>query len=189
MTDFESVKRVLQTSSKPLTGSEIASRLKVQRKEANSILYKGLGTKFVKSEDERPRWSLIESGRRGPTQTPLNFKQVPVGEIHVDQQGGDWTVTVAVVERSRNDMPCDVEMIGVRQARILVNRAFLGEDDDWSKISLLAGVGLCHQILSTKIGQAFHDAEPGLVLRDVLLALSSASPQSDEIENSYGADS
>ena len=180
MSDFESVKRVLQTSSKPLTGSEIASRLKVPRKEANSILYKGLGINFLKSGDERPRWSLIEPVRNGPTQTPLNFKQVPVGEIHVDQQGGDWTVTVAVADRSRNDVPYEVEMIGVRQARLLVNRSFLGEDDDWSKISLLAGVALCHQILSTKLGQALHDAEPGLVLRDVLLAMSSASPQSDE---------
>ena len=188
MTDVESVIQVLKTSPKPLTGSEIASRLKVSRKEAHSVLYKGLGTRFIKSEDARPRWSLINPVHAGTTQTPLNFEHVPVGEIHVDQQGGDWKVSIAVVDRSRNDVPCDVEMIGVRQARVLVNRAFLGRDYDWSKISLLAGVGLCHQILSVKIGPTLHDAEPGLVLRDVLLAFSSTSPPSGESQSSPECD-
>lgn len=188
--DTAAVVRALHTSSEPLTASAIALRLRTQRQVVNALLYAGLGSSFRKTLDEKPRWSLMDSGFGALNISGFDLNTSPSGPIHVDQQGGDWLVTVAIQQRSRNDPPYIVELTGVREATILVNGSLLGVhvEDNWHSAYLIAAFALTHQILLHKFGEVLNDAVPETILRDSLLAFGIAR-QTDRLSQGDSHDS
>ena len=181
MTDIDQVTKALAVAGRSMTASEVARVLKVSRKEVNSVLYSGLGSRFLRSEDEKPKWSLLSATRMASRRDDFSFQVQPGGPIHVDQQGGDWTVTVASAPRSRNDPPYEIEMTGVRVARVTVNTTLLGQHDrdDWASANLVAAFALTNQILLTRLGDSFSDQNPEMILRDTLLSFGASGEATD----------
>lgn len=171
MTEVNEVVHLLNSVGRSATASEIATLLKVDRSSVNSALYKGLGTHFLKSQDYRPRWSLIRAGASAPQR--ISFPDFEGVEFHIDQDGGDWSAVIQVTSDSRNDPPFRVEMVGLRKARILVNCTLLsseGPSESISKSSVftMAAVALTHQILTSSGRQTSTDFP--YVLGKVLLS-------------------
>jgi hypothetical protein len=181
MTDVNDIVRVLHSSGQPLTANEIANRLNTTRRNVNPLLYGNLGIKFRKTEDEKPKWSLISSLSESNRADGFGFTTSPDGAIHVDQQGGDWSASVALIEGSRNDPPYRVEMTGIREAKIIINQTLLGrqDKDDWSKAYLMAGFALTNQILLQRLGDTLSAQQPDMILRDTLLAFGALKKSTD----------
>lgn len=164
---------------RPASAQELASRLGLTRPEVNRALYSGLGVRYLKTDEARPRWSLLsEEIVTKRTPAPLKFPSVRPREFRIDQQGGDWTVTLLVAARSRNDPPFQTEMIGVRNIRVLLNSSVLGGDLDQPSVGsaavLLAAVALTLQIMRSR-NATLEDFDFELVMRDALLAFSASS--------------
>ena len=123
MTDIDSIVHLLRSLGKPATANEIASLLKVERGSVNSVLYRGLGSHFLKSQDYRPKWSLLRVGSTSPER--ISVPDFDGNQFHIDQDGGDWSAEIQLIAESRNDPPFRVEMLGHRKARVLVNTTLL----------------------------------------------------------------
>lgn len=149
MTEISEVAHLLSSLGRSATANEIASLLKVDRSSVNSALYKGVGTHFLKSQDYRPKWSLIRTGTSVPTK--VSFPEFEGVTFHIDQDGGDWSAQIQLVSESRNDPPFRVEMVGIRRARVLLNATLIPAEDNSetvprSSIFTMAAVALTQQI-------------------------------------------
>jgi len=177
--DVESVVVVLHSAAEPLTASQIAQRLKSTRSEVNAVLYSGIGVQFRKTADERPRWSLLGATLNTIRPDGFTLRSTASSPVHIDLQGGDWTVQIVQERRSRNDPLYRVEVTGVRHARVLVNVTLTGADSDLegaspsSAVLVAAAIGLTNQILLQRLGEDFERQRVDLLLRDVLHAFGS----------------
>lgn len=181
MLDVDQVVGALAIEGRPVSAADLARKMQTSRKEVNSILYQGLGVRFLRSEDKTPKWSLVCASGSTMNQDNFKFRVSPDGPIHVDHQGGDWTLVVALASRSRNDPPYVVEMTGLRQARVVVNSTLLGEQgsEDWGRAYLVAAFALTNQILLTRLGDPFAEASPEILLRDTLLSFAVSNEATD----------
>lgn len=100
------------------SASKIGRAVGATRSEVNSVLYAGKGEDFIKVEGQPPRWELRAKFGDVATRVP---DRNPAGEIHVDAQGGDWTVSISTCRKSRNDPIYEAEALGERRRHISVS--------------------------------------------------------------------
>jgi hypothetical protein len=176
----EEVAGVLRAAGIPLTAPEIAAKLKCERSEVNSLLYRHVGEVFLRSNEERPKWRLltlaVEGGGKRSDQVVL--PHAATGPIHIDFQGGDWTVEIRSLPMSRNDPPVVVERTGPNRVAISVSMAYDSENSgdtigSLSSAELVLAAGALVWEIACKQG-AVNDSRFGwdIAMRDVLLSLA-----------------
>ncbi len=174
MIEPERIMSVLASLGKPSTAGDIANHLGVDRSSVNATLYKYIGSRFLKSEDSRPRWSILtKTPSRG---NPVHLPQLRLDDFHIDQQGGDWQVSIIPQMCSRNDPAFVVEMVGIRRCRVLVNATLIENEDQPGKPAKSAVFAVAAAALAAQIAKTY----PSLELFDfpkafgeILLAFSS----------------
>jgi len=172
--DPEQVASALIRLGKPSTATEIAKKLSIDRSIVNATLYKYLGARFLKSEDSRPKWSVLTKVLTHGK--PVQLPELRLDEFHVDQQGGDWRVSIVPQLSSRNDPAFVLEMVGIRRCRVLVNATLISSEDRTgdpakSAVFAVAAAAVAAQIAKTYSSPDLFDFPK--VFGEVLLAFSS----------------
>jgi len=116
---------VAQLQGKSCTAPELAKRFGVTRSEINSCLYAGKGTDFIVDGTRPPKWSVVrKQGTKSSERTSLLERRLE-GRVHVDFQGGDWTLEIQMSPMSRNDPIALVERMGERNRLIVISNSVI----------------------------------------------------------------
>ncbi len=109
------IAEAIRQADRPMTAREIGRLLELPRSDVNSVLFQHVGEIFLRSGEDRPRWRLVESAVAVTEVRSdfVNLQHQSTGPIHVDFQGGDWTIEVRSAPMSRNDPPFILERTGL----------------------------------------------------------------------------
>jgi hypothetical protein len=160
-----------------MTAGEISRALGCTRREVNSVLYKNTGIEFRHTTDEKPKWSLIDDSVTVVVRPDrVSLPATTSGPIHIDFQGGDWTIEIRRQDLSRNDPPFLIERAGDHRRIITISNAYDSDGADDAKLSA-AGLVLAASALVWEIAiqRGVVDEEKfdlDIAVRDVLLSLA-----------------
>lgn len=138
--------------ARAVTANEIARTLDAGRGDINSILYQGLGRYFRRSDDQPPKWSILEAEgaalATGPTPLPVTAGH----DFHIDFAGGDWTLRIVIVGGSRNEPIARIEYLGERHRLVSVASYAAGRVNGQTLPS--AAVAIASSVLAWEIHQS-----------------------------------
>ena len=109
---------------------QIAKALGTDKTSVNSVLYAKKNISYVLHETTPPTWSLKTEKQEVINVQKTQFKVLKTSEpIHVDFQGGDWSVKIQVRDASRNDPIVLLERTGPNSALIQVSSSVITDAD------------------------------------------------------------
>lgn len=134
MSDLSLLDRIVKslTRSPESSASELSKILKVSKSEVNSILYKHKNVKFKCTDGQPPRWSNLKVDSAVKVREEKHLIRDLQGSVHIDAQGGDWELKVAVGEMSRNDPIALVEYYGPRKCVVTVSKQVVSTEESAS---------------------------------------------------------
>lgn len=109
---------------------QVAKYLGLDKTSVNSILYANKNVVFVLHETKPPTWSFIGHSQIEIPSRKTQFRVLRTSDpIHIDFQGGDWSVKIQVRDASRNDPIVSLERTGPNLALIQVSSSVISAED------------------------------------------------------------
>ena len=109
---------------------QIAKVFGLDKTSINSVLYANKNVLFILHDSTPPTWSSVSEKQVSPPVQKTQFKVLKTSEpIHVDFQGGDWSVKIQIRDASRNDPIVSLERTGPNSALIQVSSSVITQED------------------------------------------------------------
>jgi len=107
---------------------QIAKALASEKTKVNSILYAQKNKLFILHETNPPTWSISTGNTTTIKLSTAKFNILKTSEpVHVDFQGGDWSLTIQISDTSRNDPVVSLERTGPNSAIAKVSSSVIND--------------------------------------------------------------